>query len=349
MRTFAHSLLQNLKRQHYSVYLVFGEEPLQHTESVDLIRRYANSQGFQQREVFYIDKRYDWNVFINSSRSLSLFSQKRLLELRFSSVSVDKAAAKVLLDYLNRPPPETMLLVDVGKMSKSSRNAAWFREMDKQGLIVQITAVPRQKLLPWLSARIQAKGMTMEKQALALLAANVEGNLLAAKQEIDKLFVLYGPSKIEVDAIQTLVTSSAHFDVYELVDSSLREEYYRIDRILDNLRAQGVAPAVILWALTREIRVLEKLEFETLQGAQMSQAFRNQNVWDNRKLLLEQALKRLSLKELHSLLSYAASVDRVIKGLYTGFVWEALRVLCFALAGLKIDDKPLMLNYAADR
>ncbi|MGR9107554.1 MAG: DNA polymerase III subunit delta [Gammaproteobacteria bacterium] len=333
MRLSAEQLGTAIAKRFFPVYLVCGDEPLQYTEALDSIRAICKGAGYAEREVFDVEAGFSWERFDVAARTLGLFSQKRLLELRFGSGLPDKKTETHLANYLNRLPADVVLLLSCGKLAKTSAKAPWFEALDRAGLIVQVWPVQRNKFLSWLESRAKVRGLVLDARALRVLAGRVEGNLLAAAQEIEKLYVLYGSSPLDADAVREVVGDSAHYDVFDLADAALAGQTGRCYRILGSVRAEGIAPQIVLWAFARELRMLAKMRFELARGASRANLFRDHRIWENRKPLVDAALSRLGLHEVQDLLGRCAEIDLIGKGLADGDVWEHLWLLSLAIAG----------------
>lgn len=333
MRLNAEQIRGILEKRLFPVYLVCGEEPLQHGEALDSIRSIVKQSNFAIRETFDAETGIHWDRFDVAARNLSLFSEKKLLELRFGSDLPDKNAETHLLNYLKDPPGDTVLVISCGKLTNATPRSAWFQAVDRMGLIVQVWPLKPNQMLGWLGSRTKARGVCMDHAALRLLASRVEGNLLAAAQEIDKLFVLYGSLPIDAATVQAVVADSAHYDVFDLVDSTLAGQAARSHRILSSLRGEGTAPQVIIWAFARELRTLAKLRFDLDRGGDRSKLFKSCKIWESRRPLVDAALKRLTLSRIQEFLRCCAMIDLLGKGLARGDVWEELRVLNLSIAG----------------
>lgn len=344
MRLTVEKIAPELDKRRLPVYLICGDEPLQYGEAADSIRQRYVKLGFADREVFDVEPGFDWDRFNMVVRSLPLFSQKRFIELRFGSGLPDKNAAKYLSDYTTRPPDDTVLLVSCGKLSKSTDKTAWFKAVDRIGAVIQVWPLQRKKLLFWLEARIKARGMQMDQRALRSLAVRVEGNMLAAAQEIDKLYALYGSSQLDLATVDDVVTDSAHYDVFDLVDSILAGKLARSFRVLNSLRLEGVASQIVLWALTRELRNLAQIGFELDRGLAKAAVFRKQKIWDSRIPLINTALQRLDTKTVLKLIQQCAHVDQIGKGLAKGDVWEEVRLLCLSIADKDFLNSTLVVH-----
>lgn len=325
-----------LQKNLAAVYLISGDEPLQVGEAADNIRSAARQAGFTSREVFTVDASFAWNQFAMAADSLSIFADKQIIELRFATNSPGQEGAKQLTAYCERLPESTLLLITCGKLSKESLKTKWLQAIDKAGVVMQIWPLEGQDLLRWLQNRLLKRGLQTEQAGLRLLASRVEGNLLAAAQEVEKLYVLYGSGNLTLQQIETAVADSSRYDVFKLMDSVLAGKANRIVKILTGLRAEGIAPPVILWAIMREARTLIKIKWAIGQGQNQETAFRNQQIWDKRKSLVSEALSRLHNDDLNQVLVLSAKVDRQSKGQEQGDVWESLRILCLLFAAVPV-------------
>lgn len=235
-------------------YLVSGDDPLLVQEACDLVRESARRRGYGERLVFDVERGFDWGAFVHEGRGLSLFAQRRLMELRLASNRPGDDGAKALQEYAADPPPDVVLLVVMPKLDSAVQKANWYRILERGGLVVQVWPVDRAQLPNWIMRRMRDCGMASTAEAAELLAERVEGNLLACAQEIEKMRLLYGDRSVDTQQVLDAVGDSARFDVFTLVDSALAGDGARCARILAGLRAEGVEPAVLVWALGREVR-----------------------------------------------------------------------------------------------
>ena len=335
MKLSVDRLNQNLGRQLFPVYLVHGDEPLQRGEAADAIRLAAKKAGYSEREVFDVESGFQWDNFTQSCDSLPLFAEKRILDLKVISASPGKSGGKALQKYAQRPADDIVLLISSGKLSASAQNSAWFKAVDKIGVNIQVWPLTGTRLLQWVDARSKAKGLSISRDGLNFLTDRVEGNMLAAAQEIDKLFMVNGAGQIDEDQIYSSVADSARFDVFALVDSALRGDGERVYKILSSIQREGVALPIILWALIREIRLLHQIDFEVQQGLNIERVLRDKKVWEKRKALLRGALQRNDHNKLKSLLKLGTRLDHVIKGRESGDAGEMMLFLCMGLAGVE--------------
>ena len=328
MRLKVEQLDNALQKGLVPVYFFSGDEPLQQGELVDAVRKSARQNAYTNREVLVVDKSFNWHELVFTADSLSIFSDKRILELRISSGSVGVDGAKALINYCNRPAEDTILLITSSKIDSKSTKARWFEAIDKVGVIVQVWPLEGADLLRWIQQRLQKRGLQADLQGAQLLAARVEGNLLAAAQEIEKLYVLYGSGFVSVEQVYDVVADSSRFDVFNLMDTVLSADVNKIIKVLSGLKAEGVATPIVLWAVTREARQLLQIKLALAKGQNKDLVFKNHQVWDKRKPLVSAALKRLSDQDLHAILVVSAKADRQAKGQQAGDVWETLFAIC---------------------
>lgn len=337
-------LAKQLKGPLAPVYVVSGDEPLLCQETADAIRSAARAQGFGERQVFNADASFDWGQLYEAGASLSLFAEKRLLELRLPSGKPGDKGAAAILEYLQRPAEDTVLLIDLPKLDASGQKSKWAKALldGPQVQFVQIWPIDAQQLPQWIRQRLAQAGLSASQEALELIAARVEGNLLAAAQEVEKLKLLAEGNQLDVDTVQAAVADSARFDVFGLIDCALRGEAAHALRMLDGLRGEGVETPVILWALARELRLLASLALQYGQGVPLERAFAQARppVWEKRRPLLAKALQRHSSARWNQLLLEAQRIDAQIKGQAEGDPWNGLGHLALAIAGQRLPLPP---------
>jgi len=324
-----------LTRQLAPVYLVTGDEPLQLQECCDLVRREARSQGCTDREVIDAGgSGFDWQEILHSASSMSLFAERKLIELRLPSGKPGAEGSKALCEYLEIASGEDVLLIVAGKIDKQSTNSKWFKALDKAGVVVQVWPVDARQLPRWVRQRVSAAGMSIDDEALQLLCDRVEGNLLAASQEVEKLKLLASDSQISARAVLDSVSDNARYSVFELADKALQGDAAGSLHMLHGLRGEGTEPAVVLWSLTREIRTLNEVQLECPNGQGVMQALNARRVWKNRISLMQSALARHNLQSMARLLEQATQVDGSIKGFAGGRPWDNLEDLVLGICGI---------------
>jgi DNA polymerase-3 subunit delta len=340
MRLKPEQTAQHLRGQKLApVYLVSGDEPQQIAEITDAIRKAAQEAGYLEREIFSQDTGFSWSDLQAAAYATSLFADRKVIDLRLPSGSPGTEGAKVLAAYGERLPEDTLLLITTGKLTAASLKARWFQALDRVGVIIQVWQPEGDGLLRWLQQRLQRHGLSTDNEGLKLLAARIEGNLLAAAQEVEKLYILYGTGFLDAAKVADAVADSSRYDVFKLADSLLAGHPGRIAKILAGLKGEDVAAPVVLWAITREARLLCKLKQEIAAGKQRDAAMQAQQIWDKRKALVGHALDRLSEATLHRILILGAKADREIKGQQPGDPWQSLLHICLlftAAAGVQL-------------
>ena len=384
-------LVSQLRRRLAPVYFVHGDEPLLVREAADTIRAAATAAGFSERQVLTVESGFDWNSLSAATQNLSLFAERRLIELHMPTGKPGEAGAQQLVRYAAAPPPDTLLLVIAGKLEKATRESRWAKALDAAGAAVIVWPIETAQLPGWIARRMLARGLKPGAGVTELLAYHMEGNLLACDQEIEKLAMLWGtsaavpatapgvalppaslpspdaalplpsrdgvmpregrdgperppslessaagaPRAVAVEEIEGALSDNARFSVFQLADATLKGEARVAMRMLESLRAEGMEPVLVLWALTREARALASLSVRVAAGESAEQALDAARVWSRRKPLVRQALKRLAPAAWLGVLQRAARVDRVIKGRATGDTWRELQNLALAMSGLK--------------
>jgi DNA polymerase III subunit delta len=326
-------LAQQLKKGLAPIYFIHGDELLLVQEAADAVRACARAQGYSEREVFNVDRDFDWYQLAESSNNLSLFAERRILEVRMPTGKPGDAGGKALREYAARPAEDTLLLVVSGKLDAQQRKSKWVTELEAAGVGIQIWPVDARALPQWIRMRMQGLGLQPSTEAAQLLAERIEGNLLACAQEIDKLKLLLGQGAVDAAAVTAAVTDSARFDVYGLVDAALAGQADRSLRMLAGLRGEGVEPVLVTWALARELRSLAAMAWETARGDAPASVLARHRVWSSRQAVVGKALTRHKLAAWQAMLGDCAHLDRVVKGQTPGNPWDELVQLCLRLAG----------------
>lgn len=335
MRLNTHQLSDNLAGSLAPVYLIHGDETLLTDEACQLVRDQTRTQGFSERQVFTVDKGFDWQSLSRHSQSLSLFAEKRLLELRLPSGKPGIAGAAALQEYVIHSSEDTVLLIWSGRLDKKAQAAKWVKTLDTAGVLVTIYQLSKTELPDWIGQRLHAKGLEPGVGVTDMLAYRYEGNLLACSQEVEKLSLLLGQGSVTLADIEGKLGDNARFDVFGLVDLCLQGDATAAVRALQGLRAEGTAPVLILWALGREIRSLAQMANDLAAGRAEQQVFRDYRVWSRRQSLVRSALKRHSINRWYALLQGSFRADKVIKGRERGEAWQALQALGLAFCGVR--------------
>jgi DNA polymerase III subunit delta len=334
VRISPEALPSALARGLRSAYLVTGNEPLLIAEACDAIRATARAQGYADREVHFLERGFDWNGLLADAANLSLFATRRLLELRIGPTP-DAESGRALAGLAERPPEDTVLLVS-GELEYKSLKAAWVGAFEKHGALVVVQPVERPALPGWIRERLGRKGVTIEPAAAELLADRVEGNLLAAQQEVERIALLMPEAALDAGQVAELVADSARYDVFELSAAAFSGQPGRALRILAGLRGEGREPPLVLWALLNDLRGLSRVAQRAERERSLDAIFRAEQIWSRRQEPLRAALKRLSRADIDSLLLAAAATDRMAKGSLKGDPWVALEALTARIAGVRL-------------
>ncbi len=325
-----HRHLSSSERIH-PVYYVFGEEPLQQMESCDAIRGHLRQQGYTERLVLDIDAQFDWQRFSDEVNALSLFASRRIIELRMPSGKPGRQGAQVLKDYCQHPVEDTVVMVQAGKADKSAKKTAWFTALAKHAVMVECWPIRSEQLPEWIGQRCRRVGLEADDAAIACLCEHIEGNLLAASQEIEKLLLLSGPGKIHFDDVVEAITAQSRFTMFELFDVMLRgDDRSRVVKIFQGVQAEGVEAVPLNVLLAREIRLL----------CQLSEAPRNidfqlqrMGVWKSRAGNYKACLSRHRPSFFRAMLKRCAYIDRATKGVASANAWDEILTVVYRVSG----------------
>jgi DNA polymerase-3 subunit delta len=313
-------------------YLLTGDEPLQLGEAADTIRLAAKQANYLNREIFTVEGQFNWNQVLVAMESVSVFADQKIIDLRVPSAKFGLEGSKIITAYCQRASSHTLLLISTAKLARTALKSRWVQAIEKIGIVLQVWPLTTDELINWLQKRLLTRGLQLELTAIKLLAASVEGNLLAANQEIEKLYMYYGAGTLTTTQVQTVLTDSTRFNVFNLTDAVLSQQVNRTLKILHSLRAEGIVAPVILWALTRELRCL----FELKTATNKVPIFKKYQVWDTRKSIINKALIRLTIEEIQQACQLSATADRQIKGQQLGDYWDTLLAICLSLASVKM-------------
>ena len=328
MRLRPNQLRQHLDKGNFApLYVISGEEPLLVMECCDQIRQAAKASGIQDREVHHADSGFDWTTVLESANSLSLFGDRKLVEIRQDKIKLDDRSRKSILDYLQRPNPDTVLLLVWPKFEKGFDKSKWFQSMETLAAIIQVWPLDTRDFPAWLESRMRAAGLQPHRDAVTLLAERVQGNLLAAAQEVEKLRLLSTSTQIDGETIRQTVADHARYDIFSLVDETLEGNTAQAIRMLHFCQASGEEPTVIAWAFAREIRQLYRIRAATDRGINAQRAMQDAGVWEKKKPAVQKMVTRLSLTHLEQMLSALSRLDKAIKGWDSLHPWTGLEQL----------------------
>nr|VFK48747.1 MAG: DNA polymerase-3 subunit delta [Candidatus Kentron sp. TC]VFK52638.1 MAG: DNA polymerase III, delta subunit [Candidatus Kentron sp. TC]VFK65080.1 MAG: DNA polymerase-3 subunit delta [Candidatus Kentron sp. TC] len=318
-----------------AAYVISGDEFLQTTETLDVILRSASNLGFTERLVFHADNRFDWNIVGRYIDSLSLFAEKRLLDIRLPNGNIGRQGTDVIAQYASRLYSDRIIILSTGQLDAKQRKSKWYKCLEKVGVSITIWPVDSRNLPQWINARVLQRSMTITSEAAKLLADRVEGNLLGCAQEIEKLALLGDTHDIDEQNILECVIDSAHFESFALVDSTLAGDATHTVRILLKLAEEGTDTLSVLGILVWEIREIVRISGELICGIHLEQAISKRAVWYRRKKVIESALSRHNWNDWVKIFHTAECVDKIIKGAKEGDSWDALLGLALLIVDVK--------------
>lgn len=333
MRVYPEKLAANLKQEIKPIYIVSGDEPLLIQEACDSIRLALRQSGYSERDLFHVDGSFDWQQILYSASSMSLFTEKKMIELRMPGGKPGDKGAKVLKSYVDNIPTQTVLLIITGKLERSTQNSKWFKALDSAGASVQVWPIAVNQLPAWLNDRIRKTGMSASREAVQALVDKVEGNLLAAVQEIERLRLISGDAKIDINQVLEEVSDSSRFTLFTLLDAALSGNASRTCRVIQGLRSEGTEILQIVGLLGRELRSLSRMAALLSSGQPVQAVMQAHRVWSNRKSIIGAVLQRHESTEFDHLITRLAKVDKMAKGLGSGDPWDELTGILLHLAG----------------
>ncbi|WP_313951022.1 DNA polymerase III subunit delta [Accumulibacter sp.] len=320
-------LAAHLERELKPVYLVYGEEPLLVIEAADAIRASARRRGFDEREVLTAITGFNWNDLHHAAGNMSLFGGRTLIDLRIPSGKPGRDGSAALQAYCARPSPDSLLLVTMTAADWREEKAAWMTALAAVGVVVKLIPPGLGELPAWIAGRLARQQQRADAAGLRFIAERVEGNLLAAHQEILKLGVLYPSGALNPEEIRDAVLNVARYDLDGLRDAMLAGDVARLTRTLDGLQQEGEAPPLVLWAMTEEVRALAQISAGLERRQPLDALLKEARVWGARQAPIRRALQRVNGRRAQAALAQAARIDRMIKGLAGGDVWnEFLRL-----------------------
>ena len=335
MQLRAEQLEGHLARTLESVYAVHGDEPLLALEAADAIRAAARKRGFAEREVFEPGRGFDWSELAHALASQSLFGGQKIVELRLPGGKPGTQGADAIERCCERPSADVLLLVTLPRLDRATQGSAWFGALARAGVVVDVFPVDRAKLPAWIGARLARQGQRAPREVLDFLADRVEGNLLAAHQEVQKLALLAPQGELGLELVREAVANVARFDVAAASEALLGGDIVRYVRIIDGLRGEGEAPTYVLWTLSEDLRALGRVQSGLAAGRSIDDLLRENRVWGARQQPMKAAARRVSAAALARSLVHASEIDRAIKGVGQGEPWQE-----FIRLGLNLADGP---------
>jgi len=316
----ANELESQLAKRLLPAYVIHGDEPLLAMEAADAVRAAARRAGYAEREVLEPGRGYDWSEFTHAMGSLSLFAAKKIVELRLSSGKPGPQGATAIGAYCERPTADELLLVTLPRLDRASQSSPWFNALARVGAVVDIWPIDRSRLPAWIAERLARQQQRASREVLEFLAARVEGNLLAAHQELQKLALLAPPGELSLETVHGAVASVARYDPYDAAEALLGGDLARYTRVIEGLRAEGEQPTFVLFVVSSALFALQEGNAERIFNRALRRA-------------VEGAAQRFSPRRIARAIAAAAAIDRAIKGVAAGEPWEAFLRLGLNFAG----------------
>jgi DNA polymerase-3 subunit delta len=306
------------------LYVVYGDALLLSIEAADHIRTAARAAGYTERETFIAEQYFKWDELRNSAQSLSLFATRKIIDVRIPSGKPGVEGGQALQNYCANLNPDVLTLISLPKLDWSAQKSQWFIALQQHGVVISADDIPRSALPGWIAARLKRQEQTADEATLDFLADRCEGNLLAAFQEIQKLALLYPAGQLSFVQVKDAVMDVARYDIFKLSEAMLSGNTARFAHILDGLRAEGTATTLVLWAVSEDIRILGKVLQAMQRGSNLGNALRDARVRKDKQGLIEIAARRLKIPHIERAMLQAARLDKIIKGLRQGDVWDEL-------------------------
>jgi len=330
------TLASSLARGLSPIYLISGDEILLVNEAADAVRAQARAAGFTERDLHVVERGFDWQELLAQSHAMSLFAQRKIIEIRMTNPTPGEQGGNAIVELAEQPSPDNLVLVITGKMDGRTQNARWVGAIEKHGTLVQVWPIDLPRLPAWIRERLGRHGLRADAAAASLLAERVEGNLLAAHQEVEKLALWLPPGEVTMQMVLDAVADSARYDVLQLGEAAMRGQTARALRILEGLRGEGVDLTLVLWAVNKDLQWIARAQHLMSHGQSADSAMNAIYVWRPRQNAMKQALSRLRPAAVQGLLLDAARADRAIKGVLRVDPWTELEALVARLSGVRL-------------
>jgi DNA polymerase-3 subunit delta len=325
-------LASHLERELRPLYVLYGDDPLLVIEAADAIRAKSRQQGYSEREVLTVLPQFDWGQLLAAGGNMSLFGDKKLIDLRIPTGKPGKEGSAALQQWCQNLSMDNLLLITLPELDWREEKAVWFTALVNAGVAIKLMAPPLAELPGWIAGRLRRQQQSADMESLKFIAERVEGNLLAAHQEIQKLGLLYPAGQLTLPQIRDAVLNVARYDIDSLREALLAGDVGRLTRTLDGLMQEGEAPPLVLWAMSEEIRALTIIRAGIDAGKPVDLLLKEAKVWGPRAAPVKKALQRLTTASLEAALQHAGKIDRLAKGIGQGNIWEEFLRLSLRLA-----------------
>lgn len=335
MRLDSSQLKQHLNNNLSPLYVLVGDEPLSQSECLDAIRQAARKAGADERSSFIVERSFNWQSIQQFGQALSLFSSQRILEIHIPSGKPGVDGGKALVELASNLIPDTTIIITLPNLEREAKNSAWFGALQAASTLIELKEFAPSQLPQWLAARLKMQNQSTDAATLAFIAHQVEGNLLAAHQELQKLGLLYPAGEISSDAVRESVLNVSRYDAFQLGEAVLAGDAERTTRILQGLQDEGETAVAIMNPLMWVLRPLVRIKYAEKNGENINNAMTNARIYGERQNLVKRALARLSLRTLEAALQKLCDIDKTAKGVMQGDAWLELSRLCFGLAKVR--------------
>lgn len=335
MRLTQAQLEPHLKQGLQPIYVLVGDEPLAQRECLDAIRVAATTQGFDERTSLIVERSFNWQQVQNFGQSISLFSSRRLLELNIPNGKPGVEGAKALQALATKTLPDTSVIIILPTLERDAKNSAWFSALESHTQVITLSEVDATNLPKWIANRLAQQGQHTSIQTLEFLAHQVEGNLLAANQEVQKLSLLYPQGELSDEVVREAVLNVSRYDPFQLGEAVLAGDAERTVRILQGLQDEGETAVAVMNPLMWVLRPLVRIKQAEMRGANLTTAMTNARIYGDKQALVKRALTRLSLRQLDAALQKLVDIDKMAKGVMLGDAWLEISRLCFGLAKVR--------------
>tara|TARA_X000001036_G_scaffold163809_1_gene155483 strand:- start:9939 stop:10955 length:1017 start_codon:yes stop_codon:yes gene_type:complete len=337
MKISQDNLSSELNRELFKFYLVSGDEYLLVQESIELIRSAAKKEDFFSREIYYQNDNFDWNDILASSSNLSLFSEKKIIEIKLSTLRLGRSGSQSIINLIEGCGDELMIIVSSPKLDRAAQSSKWVKLFQSDGGSLQIWPIQGDRLKAWLRIRMKKEGLIADRDAIGVLANRVEGNLLAASQAIEKLKLLLEDNHVNEDDIQKVIADNSRYSVFQLIDETMKGNLKLGLKILSQNKNEDKEAFLIIAAITRELRSLSRIANSIENGVSRSYAYRNNGVWDSRKGIVNSCLSRHNTSDFLRMIKLCLNADNVAKGQKKGEVWQLITNIIIDLASHNLE------------
>ncbi len=336
MKVYVNQFNEHLRKKLHAVYIISGDEPMQLNQCCDAVREQARRSGYLDRSVYSVDIDSNHTEFLQSAGNFCLFADRKIIEIRMPKGKPGKEWAKALNSYMDQAPDDTLLLVSGGKLERGVTASAWYKKAAKLGVTTAVWPLKANELHSWINARFRYHKLQATRSAIGLLAARVEGNLLAAEQEISKLALLISSGKVNDSDVVSSVANSSRYSVFDLADAALENNTPRTTRIIYSLQSEGIAPALVLWSLSQDVQRLCLVVQLCKLGTTLENAISKAPMPPMRRALIKKAVQFHCERSAIEMQSHCAYLDRLLKGREKGDIWQELLQLALMIAGKQL-------------